>query len=125
MLFRSGAHGCEYMTGGSVIILGAVGDNFGAGMTGGMAFIYDPENNFENFVNPVSIIWQQVETEYWKKFLKNNLDDFLKETNSNTAKIILGNYEKELLNFKQICPVEMLDKLENPITLKNTVKKVS
>ena len=38
-----GAHGCEYMTGGTAIILGEVGDNFGAGMTGGMAFVYDPE----------------------------------------------------------------------------------
>ena len=108
-----------------MIILGSVGDNFGAGMTGGMAFIYDPENNLENFVNPVSIIWQQVETNYWKKFLKENLEDFLKETNSNTAKIILNNYEKELLNFKQVCPIEMLDKLDNPITLKNIVQKVS
>ena len=62
-----GAHGCEYMTGGTAIILGSVGDNFGAGMTGGMAFIYDEKNEFENFVNPASIIWQSVETEYWKK----------------------------------------------------------
>jgi glutamate synthase (NADPH/NADH) large chain len=90
-----------------------------------MSFIYDPENNFENFVNPVSIIWQQVETDYWKRFLKDNLEDFLKETNSNTAKIILDNYEKELKNFKQVCPIEMLDKLDNPITLKNIAKKVS
>ena len=113
------------MTGGSVIILGQVGDNFGAGMTGGMAFIYDPKNTFENFVNPVSIIWQQVETEHWKNFLKNNLKDFLKEVNSSTGKIILNNYEKELLNFKQVCPIEMLDKLDNPITLKPVIKKVS
>jgi len=119
-----GAHGCEYMTGGNIIILGKVGDNFGAGMTGGMAFIYDPEDNFENFANPVSIIWQQVETEYWKKFLKNNLEDFLKETDSSSAKIILDNYEEKLLNFKQVCPIEMLDKLDNPITLKPTIKKV-
>ena len=46
-----GAHGCEYMTGGTAIILGEVGDNFGAGMTGGMAFVYD-KNEFEKFVNP-------------------------------------------------------------------------
>ena len=38
------ANGCEYMTGGEVYILGRVGDNFAAGMTGGMAFVYDPEN---------------------------------------------------------------------------------
>ena len=59
-----GAHGCEYMTGGTAIILGPVGDNFGAGMTGGMAFVYDENNDFENFANPASIIWQPVETDF-------------------------------------------------------------
>jgi glutamate synthase (NADPH) large chain len=120
-----GAHGCEYMTGGSVIILGKIGDNFGAGMTGGMAFVYDIENNFEDYVNPSSLSWQRVETNYWKDFLKNNLKDFLIETKSNIAKKILENFESEAMNFKQVCPIEMLDKLDNPITLKNIVKKVS
>ena len=64
------------MTGGTAIILGAVGDNFGAGMTGGMAFIYDEKNEFENFANPASIIWQPVETDYWKNFLKESIKDF-------------------------------------------------
>ncbi len=119
-----GAHGCEYMTGGATIILGQVGDNFGAGMTGGMSFVYDIKNNFENYVNPTSIIWQPVETEYWKNYLKNNLKDFFEETKSRVAKSILENFEKELSNFKQICPIEMLDKLDNPITEKQIVKKV-
>ena len=87
--------------------------------------VYDSENNFENFVNPTSIIWQKIETKYWQNFLKNNLEEFLEETNSKITKKILDNFEKEILNFKQICPIEMLDKLDNPITLKNTVKKVS
>ena len=118
-----GAHGCEYMTGGTTIILGQVGDNFGAGMTGGMSFVYDFKNNFDDFVNPDSIIWQKVKTDYWKAFLKSNLKDFFKETNSKIAKKILDNFEEEILNFKQICPIEMLDKLYNPNTLKSTVKK--
>ncbi|MFL2890174.1 MAG: glutamate synthase large subunit [Pelagibacteraceae bacterium] len=120
-----GAHGCEYMTGGAAIIIGQIGDNFGAGMTGGMAFVYDIKNNFEDFVNPVSIVWQEVETDYWKKYLKQNLQNFYKETDSNIAKQILENFEKELKHFKQVCPIEMLDKLDNPITLKSIVKKVS
>ena len=120
-----GAHGCEYMTGGATIIIGEVGDNFGAGMTGGMAFIYDVKNNFEQYVNPVSVIWQKVETEYWKNYLKNNLENFLKETNSKIADKILKNFNTELNNFKQVCPIEMLDKLDNPISLKSTIKKVS
>jgi len=120
-----GAHGCEYMTGGTAIILGQVGDNFGAGMTGGMAFIYDKENNFENFVNPSSIIWQSIETEYWKNFLKDNLKNFVTETHSIFAKKILDDFERELKYFKQVCPIEMLDKLDNPITLKSNIKKAS
>ena len=118
-----GAHGCEYMTGGTAIILGSVGDNFGAGMTGGMAFVYDERNNFENFVNPASVIWQSVETDYWKKFLRENLQDFLKRTSSKKAEKILKNFDLELRIFKQVCPIEMLDKLDNPISPKPHVKK--
>ena len=55
-------------------------------MTGGMAFVYDKNDTFDNYANPSSIIWQQVETDYWKKFLKDNLIDFYKETNSKIAK---------------------------------------
>ena len=118
-----GAHGCEYMTGGTAIILGAVGDNFGAGMTGGMAFIYDKKNEFENFANPASIIWQSVETDYWKKFLEDSIKDFSSKTSSEKAKVILGNFKEELKNFKQVCPIEMLDKLDNPISLRSHTKK--
>ena len=118
-----GAHGCEYMTGGTAIILGSVGDNFGAGMTGGMAFIYDEKNEFENFANPASIIWQSVETDYWQKFLKKNIKDFESKTSSKKAKKILENFEVELKNFKQVCPIEMLDKLDNPISLRSHTKK--
>ena len=120
-----GAHGCEYMTGGTAIILGEVGDNFGAGMTGGMAFVYDEKNTFENFANPASIIWQEIETDHWKNFLKDSLNAFVEETNSKITKKILNDFENELKKFKQICPIEMLDKLENPISLKSPVKKAS
>ena len=118
-----GAHGCEYMTGGSAIILGQVGDNFGAGMTGGMAFIYDKKKNFENYVNPNSIIWQPIETDYWKKYLNNILKEFHKETHSKISEKILLNFNEELKNFIQVCPIEMLDKLENPISLKDLKSK--
>ena len=84
------SNGCEYMTGGNIIILGSIGDNFGAGMTGGMAFIYDPENTFENFVNPASITWQKLETKYWKEKLKSLIQEHLKETTSVIAKVILN-----------------------------------
>ena len=119
------SNACEYMTGGAVAILGEVGDNFGAGMTGGMAFIYDPNSDFEKKVNPETVVWQTPETDYWKSFLKDLIEEHFKETNSNLSKNIFENFDKEIVNFLQVCPKEMIDKLENPITLKSKIKNVS
>jgi len=117
------SNGCEYMTGGCVVILGKVGDNFAAGMTGGMAFVYDSIDEFENYVNPNSVVWQMPETEYWKSYLKNLINEYFEETQSKIAQKILQNFDKEIKNFKQICPKEMIDKLINPITLKAKISK--
>jgi len=118
------SNGCEYMTGGSVIILGKVGDNFAAGMTGGMAFVYDPNQDFENYVNSNFVIWLNLETDYWKNYLKNLIFEHYQETQSKLAKKILENFESEIKNFYQVCPKEMLDKLSNPLFLKNKISKV-
>ncbi|HJN84607.1 MAG TPA: glutamate synthase-related protein, partial [Candidatus Pelagibacter bacterium] len=119
------SNGCEYMTGGTVVILGEVGDNFAAGMTGGMAFIYDLNNNFEKKVNPETVVWQKVETKYWINYLKNLIEKHYYETNSNLSKNIIDNFDKEIYNFVQVCPKEMINKLENPITDKINIKEVS
>ena len=116
------SNGCEYMTGGTAVILGKVGDNFGAGMTGGMAFAYDPTDEFEKYVNPESVVWQKMENKYWERYLKNIIFQHHKETNSLIAKKILDNYDLEKNNFKQICPIEMLDKLQQPLTTKSFVR---
>ena len=63
--------------------------------------------------------------QYIIAFGHQRLDVYYLETNSIVAKKILGNFEDELKKFKQICPIEMLDKLDNPITLKSNIKKVS
>jgi len=118
-----GSNGCEYMTGGTVVILGKVGDNFAAGMTGGMAFIYDPKQEFENYVNSSSVVWQTPETDYWKNYLRNLINEHSQETQSEIAKTIIENFNNEVQNFKQVCPKEMLDKLINPLLLKNKVSK--
>jgi len=119
------SNGCEYMTGGTVVILGNVGDNFAAGMTGGMAFIYDKSKEFDKKVNPESVIWQGVETEYWKNFLKKLVLEHYKETSSLLSKELIDNFEKEINNFVQVCPKEMVNKLEYPITMKSGIKEVS
>ena len=119
------SNGCEYMTGGTVIILGDVGDNFAAGMTGGMVFIYDKDKEFENKVNPETVVWQNVETDYWKKFLKYLIEEHFNETGSDLSKRIIKNFDEEISNFVQVCPKEMIDKLKNPISLNSNVKEVS
>ena len=119
------SNGCEYMTGGTAVILGDVGDNFAAGMTGGMAFIYDKSKEFEKKVNPDSVVWQNVETEYWSKFLKELVLEHSNETDSSLSKKIIDDFENELKNFVQVCPKEMLDKLKNPISTKTKIQKVS
>ena len=119
------SNGCEYMTGGTIVILGEVGDNFAAGMTGGMAFIHDKSKEFEKKVNPDSVVWQNVETEYWIRFLKDLVNEHAKETGSLLSKNIISNFKEEIKNFVIVCPKEMIDKLENPITLKSKIKAVS
>ena len=120
-----GSNGCEYMTGGTVVILGNVGDNFAAGMTGGMSFVYDTDRKLEKKINPETIIFQKVETDYWKNSLKNLIVKHLNETDSLIAKKILDNFEEEIHDFYQVCPKEMLGKLEHPITNKPMIKDVS
>ena len=105
------------------MILGTVCDNFAAGLTGGMAFIYDPNKQFENYVNSSSVIWQIPETDFWKGRLKNLINEHLKETQSKIAQQILENYNDEVKNFKQVCPKEMLGKLSNPLSLKKKILK--
>ena len=117
------SNGCEYMTGGTVVILGKIGDNFGAGMTGGMAFVYDPNYDFENYINSESVIWQKPETQYWKDCLKNLIKEHFSETESIVSKKIVENFAQEIKNFAQICPKEMLNKLENPISFKKKFSK--
>ena len=92
------SNGCEYMTGGTVAILGNVGDNFAAGMTGGMAFIYDKSKEFEKKVNPESVVWQSVETKYWIHFLRELILEHSNETGSQLSKNIINNFEEEIKN---------------------------
>ena len=56
-----GDHGCEYMTGGTVVVLGKTGRNFGAGMSGGIAYVYDIEGNFRDKINMTGVVPETLE----------------------------------------------------------------
>ncbi|UWR80326.1 glutamate synthase large subunit [Phaeobacter inhibens] len=115
-----GACGCEYMTGGIAVILGSIGANFGAGMTGGMAYIYDPEGKAETMMNMESLVTCAVTVALWEDQLKGLIERHLQETGSRKAAEILQHWENEKGNFLQICPKEMLNKLPQPLTLEAT-----
>jgi len=110
-----GDNGCEYMTGGNVIILGEVGNNFGAGMTGGMAFVYDKEGTLPLRINLEDVFYQQKMTSYWENFLFQKIKEHVCETNSFHSQNILDNWDKEKFIFWQIIPNEMIHKFDQPV----------
>jgi len=112
-----GSNGCEYMTGGVAVILGSIGANFGAGMTGGMAYLYDPQGQSADMMNMESIITVPVAVSHWENQLKSLIETHVAETGSQLATEILRDWDREKSNFVQVCPIEMLDKLEHPVTL--------
>ena len=110
-----GANGCEYMTGGMAVLLGPVGDNFGAGMTGGMAFVYDEDEMFEHHVNADTVIFQRVQTAHWATVLRQLVQEHVRETDSEFGARILAQWETELRRFWQVVPKEMLTRLAEPL----------
>jgi glutamate synthase (NADPH/NADH) large chain len=103
----TGDHPCEYMTGGVAVILGKTGVNFGAGMTGGKAFVYDLEGNFYEKVNPELVEALRIDTDEWdtEMFeLKALLKDYASKTGSKRANKILENFRTEIRKFWMVAP---------------------
>ena len=134
----AGDHCCEYMTGGIVVVLGEVGRNFGAGMSGGIAYVLDNNDTLKDLYNP-----QMVELESISENKNYNQDEFLDNhlfndakrlqklilnhlhyTNSNVAEEIISNFSDFLTKFKKVMPIEYKkvlqenlkkDKIENKL----------
>ena len=111
-----GSNGCEYMTGGTVVVLGEVGDNFGAGFTGGVAFVYDRDQKFELRVNAETVLWQRVATPDWEETLKNLIRRHAIETESRYAATMLNDWARELPHFWQVVPKEYVKYLAAPLS---------
>ena len=106
----TGDNACEYMTGGIVVILGDTGVNFGAGMTGGLSFVYDPEKTFADKMNQELIEAVRIDTDDTERerlYLKRLLMDYLNETESCRAEGILENFRAEIRNFWMVKPKNM------------------
>jgi glutamate synthase (NADPH/NADH) large chain len=111
-----GANGCEYMTAGVAVILGAVGDNFAAGMTGGMAFVYDSDGDFAQHINDDSVIYQRLASAHWESICRELIAEHASETQSAFAARLLADWDRVRVFFWQICPREMVERLEYPLS---------
>jgi len=118
----TGDHGCEYMTGGTVVVLGATGRNFAAGMSGGVAYVYDPEGQFAARCNPamVDLLPVQAEAEQransdtakWhggqtdEAQLRHLIDEHLRLTGSRRARELLEHWPQARAHFVKVFPKE-------------------
>ncbi len=112
-----GSNGCEYTTGGVAVILGEIGANFGAGMTGGMAYLYDPHRVSAPLINMETLVTYGVTVDHWENQLKGLIERHLAETGSRKAADILQHWDLEREHFVQICPKEMLVHLPAPLSI--------
>ena len=99
-----GDHGCEYMTGGRVVVIGPTGRNFAAGMSGGIAYVYDENRQLEDLHNPELVDLEAPDRPQDIQTIRDLLEKHLKLTGSAVAKAILENWERELRSFVKVMP---------------------
>jgi glutamate synthase domain-containing protein 3 len=118
-----GDHGCEYMTGGRIVILGKTGRNFGAGMSGGVAYVYDLDGKFKERCNMAMVELGTLEEED-KEIVHNLVSNHYKYTQSMTAKKFLDDFTAETKRFVRVMPLEykrIMEEKKNEQKLKTTV----
>ena len=118
-----GDHGCEYMTGGRVVILGGTGRNFAAGMSGGIAYVLDINGNFEYFCNKGLVEISKLEDRADIVELQSIINSHLLYTSSKLAEKILTNWDEYLLTFVKVIPMEYKKVLEE-LKLESLKKKL-
>ena len=99
-----GDHGCEYMTGGRVVVLGRTGKNFAAGMSGGIAYVLDEDNDLYIRLNKEMVSSHEITSKYDVNELKEMIQEHVAYTNSEKGKEILDNFGEYLPKFKKIIP---------------------
>jgi len=112
-----GDHGCEYMTGGYALILGPTGRNFAAGMSGGVAYVYNPDDSFSINCNMEMVDFDPLEEEDLKR-IKRLIVNHLKYTDSAVAKNMLDDFETTVQNFVKVMPKDY-----KAVLLKNKIKE--
>ncbi|MEO7430172.1 MAG: glutamate synthase-related protein, partial [Acidimicrobiales bacterium] len=98
-----GDHGCEYMTGGRAVVIGPTGRNFGAGMSGGIAFVYDADDTFFRRLNAEMVDLEQLDTDDGE-WLRQTLRSHAQATGSTVATRLLDRWHSEVRRFKKVMP---------------------
>jgi len=101
-----GDHGCEYMTGGTVVVLGSTGRNFAAGMSGGYAYVLDIDGDFAKRCNPAMVDLEPVAEQEDETRLKKLIENHARYTNSRRAAEILADWAKSRAKFVKVFPKE-------------------
>ena len=114
-----GDHGCEYMTGGRAVILGPTGRNFAAGMSGGVAFVFDPEGSFSDRVNPEMVLVEEPDVEDCR-WLQNLLVRHHVETGSTVAERLLASWDHQIDRFVKVMPTDYKRVLEAAAAARET-----
>lgn len=97
--------------------MGSIGANFGAGMTGGMAYVYDRDGNSDAMMNMETLVTNSVTVPHWEHQLRVLIERHVAETGSVKGADILSNWDVERRNFIQVCPREMLVHLPQPLSV--------
>lgn len=106
MVEGTGDHGCEYMTGGRVVVLGPTGRNFAAGMSGGIAWVLDRDGSFERNCNREMVQLERLEEEEEIRLVERMIRNHCRYTNSVLGWRILANWEKMVPLFVRVMPVD-------------------
>jgi len=114
-----GDHGCEYMTGGCAVIIGKTGRNFAAGMSGGIAYVYDPASEFPGRCNTEMVDLEEL-TESDEQQIKELLRNHVRFTQSSVAQAILDNWKTAQKNFVKVMPKDFKKVLQAIETAKRT-----
>jgi glutamate synthase (NADPH/NADH) large chain len=142
----TGDHGCEYMTGGTVVVLGETGRNFAAGMSGGIAYVYDPDGQFEKRCNLAMVtlepvpdgktqektvdraVWHSMtrggKRETDEAILRRLIENHFTYTGSTSARQLLDNWAQSLTHFVKVFPAEYRGALRNLYAKEKTAKRV-
>jgi glutamate synthase domain-containing protein 3 len=108
----AGEHCCEYMTGGTVVVLGETGRNFGAGMTGGHAYVYDANDTFERRCNRELVALTRLRGDGYEALLKALLAEHREKTGSQLARLLIEDWETQRQFFWHVMPKDNVVQLE-------------